>query len=316
MSRVTRVRGQAEIERLGYVHHRGAANLRRQKSDVVGMVINDLTNPFFAELAAGIEHGLHRAGIVPFLATTGESPARQAQVMRTMRERGAAGFIVCPAFGTERALLCEAEDWRLPVVSVMRRIPGAHASYVGPDNRHGAERATAHLLAVGHRRVAFVGGRHGTVVREERVEGYATALRTAGLPVDTAVVVEAAPSREGGLAALEQILASKDVPTAALCFNDVVAFGVLHGLVLHGLRAGRDLAVVGFDDVRDARHAEPALTTVAVDPPGLGERAAQILVRQISNPAIEPVEYHSETRLVVRASCGSAPYESRRMEKS
>ncbi|HEX6014784.1 MAG TPA: substrate-binding domain-containing protein, partial [Geminicoccaceae bacterium] len=251
------------------------------------MVINDLTDPFFAELAAGIEHGLHRAGIVPFLATAGESAARQAQVMRTMRERGAAGFIICPAFGTRRALLCEAEEWRLPVVSVMRRIPGARASYVGPDNRHGAERATAHLLAVGHRRIAFLGGRPGTVVQEERIEGYAAALRTAGLPVDTAVVVEAAPSREGGLAALEQILASKDMPTAALCFNDVVAFGVLHGLVLHGLRAGQDLAVVGFDDVRDARHAEPALTTVAVDPPGLGERAAQILVRQISNPAIE-----------------------------
>jgi LacI family transcriptional regulator len=280
------------------------------------MVINDLTNPFFAELAVGIEHGLAAARIVPFLATTGESPARQAQVMRMMREHGAAGFIVCPAFGTDRALLCDVEDWQLPVVSVMRRIPGARASYVGPDNRHGAERATAHLLAAGHRRIAFLGGRHGTVVREERVEGYATVLRAAGLPVDTAVVVEAVPSREGGLAALEQILASKNPPTAALCFNDVVALGVLHGLALHGLRAGQDLAVIGFDDVQDARHAEPALTTVAVDPPGLGERAAQILVRQISNPAIEPVEYHAETRLVVRASCGSASDERRRMKKS
>jgi LacI family transcriptional regulator len=316
MSRATPVRGQPEIGRLGYVHHRGAASLRRQRPDVVGMVINDLTDPVCAELAAGIEHGLHRAGIVPFLATTGESPARQAQMMRTMRERGAAGFIVCPAFGTERALLCEAEDWQVPVVSMMRRMPGAHASYVGPDNRHGAERATAHLLAAGHRRVAFLGGRHGTVVREERVEGYATALHAAGLPVDATVVVEAVPSREGGRAALEQILASKDPPTAALCFNDVVAFGVLHGLVLHGLRAGQDLAVVGFDDVRDARHAEPALTTVAVDLSELGERAAQILVRQISNPAMEPVEYRGETRLVVRASCGSASHERRRIRKS
>src|SRR3954452_21052850 len=231
----TRERVQRAIERLGYVHHRGAATLRRQKGDVVGIVINNLIDPFFAELAVGIERGLVAAGGVPFLATTGENPARQARMMRTMRAHGAAGFIVCPAFGTELAFLCEVEDWQLPMVPVMRRIPRAHASYVGPDNRHDAERATTHLLAAGHRRVAFLGGRHGAVVREERLEGYASALRAAGLPVDTTVVVEAVPSREGGRAALEQILAYKDPPTAALCFNDVVAFGVLHGLVLHGL---------------------------------------------------------------------------------
>jgi LacI family transcriptional regulator len=316
VSRATRVRVQAAIDRLGYVYHCRAASLHRQKSDVVGMIINDLTDPFFAEVAVGIERGLAAAGFVPFVATTGENPARQAQVMRTMRAHGAAGFIICPSFGTERAFLCEVEVWQLPMVSVMRRIPGAHASYVGPNNRYGAERATAHLLAAGHRRIAFLGGWQGTVVREERVEGYATALRAAGLPVDPTVVVEAVPSRQGGLAALEHILASKDPPTAALCFNDMVALGVLHGLGLHGLRAGQDLAVVGFDDLQDARHTEPALTTVAVDPPELGERAAQILVRQIGSPTVGPVEYQGETRLVVRASCGSASYERRCMKKS
>ena len=122
----TRERVQAAIERLGYVYHRGAANLRRQKSDVVGMVINDLTNPFFAELAAGIEHGLHRAGIVPFLANTGENPIRQTEVLRLMREHGAVGFILCPALGTDRETMTEVEAWRLPVVTVMRRAPGKH----------------------------------------------------------------------------------------------------------------------------------------------------------------------------------------------
>src|SRR6478672_8307567 len=103
----TRERVQRVIDRLGYVYHRGAANLRRQKSDVVGMVINDLTNPFFAELAVGIEHGLHRAGIVPFLANTSENPIRQIEVLRLMHEHGAVGFILCPAVGTDPEIMAE-----------------------------------------------------------------------------------------------------------------------------------------------------------------------------------------------------------------
>lgn len=301
----TRARVRTAMRELGYVYNRGAASLRNGAADTVGMIINDLTNPFFAELAVGIERGLAAAGIVPFLANTGESPARQAQVMKVMREHGAAGFIVCPALGTDRAFLREVEDWRMPVVSVMRRIPGARASYVGPDNRRGAERAAAHLAALGHRRIAFLGGVRGMVVQEERAAGYAAGLAAAGLPLDPELVVESPPSREGGEAALGRALALADPPTAALCFNDVVAFGVLHGLGRRGLEVGRDFALVGFDDVRDARAAVPPLTSVAVDPPGLGERAAQILLKLVRDPAAGPVEHYGEARLVVRASCGA-----------
>ena len=301
----TRQRVRTAMRELGYVYNRGAASLRNGAADTVGMIINDLTNPFFAELAVGIERGLAAAGIVPFLANTGESPARQAQVMKVMREHGAAGFIVCPALGTDRAFLREVEDWRMPVVSVMRRIPGARASYVGPDNRRGAERAAAHLAGLGHRRIAFLGGVRGMVVQEERAAGYAAGLAAAGLPFDPELVVEVPPSREGGEAALGQALALPDPPTAALCFSDVVAFGVLHGLARRGLAAGRDFALVGFDDVRDARATVPPLTSVAVDPPGLGERAAQILLRLVRDPAAGPVEHYGEARLVVRASCGA-----------
>ena len=298
----TQARVRAAMGRLGYVYHRGAASLRHGVADTVGMVINDLTNPFFAELAVGIERGLAAAGMVPFLANTGESPARQGQVMKAMREHGAAGFIVCPALGTDSGFMHEVEGWRLPLVSVMRRIPGTRASYVGPDNRRGAEEATAYLLGLGHRRIAFLGGRQGMVVQEERAAGYTAALEAAGLPADPALVVEAVPNREGGYLALEEALAQPDPPTAALCFNDVVAFGVLHGLAARGLHAGSDFAVIGFDDVQDARHM--ALSTVAVDSAALGERAADILLQQVRQPQAEPVEHYGEVALVVRASCG------------
>ena len=301
----TRERVQRAIEKLGYVYHRGAANLRRQKGDVVGMIINDLTNPFFAELAAGIEHGLHRAGIVPLLANTSENPIRQLEVLRLMREHGAVGFILCPALGTDRELMAEIEAWRLPIVTVMRRAPSSRAVSVMPDNRRGALRAVQHLLRLGQQRIAFLGGREGMAVQEERCAGYRAALEAAGLEVDRRLIVESLPSRAGGREALGTVLSSAEPPTAALCFNDVVAFGVLDGLAERGLAAGRDFAVVGFDDVEAAARAAPPLTTVRVDSHGLGEKASQLLLQKVASPTAAVPDFMGETQLVVRASCGA-----------
>src|SRR3954447_25479389 len=146
----TRARVRLAVQRLGYVYQRGAASLRTGAVITVGLIINELTDPFYGEIAVGADRELTAAGILPFLGTTGESPARQATMMKVMREHGAAGFIVCPALGADRALLAESEDWHLPVVSVMRPVPGARASFVGTRNRCGAERATVHLLGLGH----------------------------------------------------------------------------------------------------------------------------------------------------------------------
>jgi LacI family transcriptional regulator len=301
----TQDRVHQAIDRTGYIYHRGAANLRRQKSDVVGMVINDLTNPFFAELTAGIEHGLQRAGIVPFLANTSENPIRQIEVFRLMREHGAVGFILCPAIGTDREIMAEIEAWHLPIVTVMRRAPGSRAISVMPDNRRGALRAVQHLLRLGHRRIAFLGGLEGMVVHEERCAGYRAALQAAGLGNDSSLIVECAPSRQGGRDALTTVLATAEPPTAALCFNDVVAFGVLDCLAERGLMAGGDFAVVGFDDVEAAARAVPPLTTVRVDSHGLGEKAAQLLLQKIAAPAAAVPDFTGETLLVVRVSCGA-----------
>lgn len=301
----TKERVRAAMERLGYVYHRGAASLRRRTSDVVGMVINDLTNPFFAELAVGIERVLQQAGVVPFLANTGENPIRQIEVVRSMREHGAAGFILCPAVGTTQAFMTELEAWRLPVVTVMRKVAGSRATAVTPANRRGARQAVEHLLALGHRRIAFAGGRAGMAVQEERCGGYIDALRGAGLPADPTLVVESLPNRAGGREVLARLLALPEPPTAALCFNDVVAFGVMNALTARGLQPGRELAVVGFDDVTDAAHVAPALSTVRVDVHGLGEKAAQTLLQRLRQPTLSMPDIEGEVMLVVRASCGA-----------
>src|SRR4051812_27025627 len=182
---------------LGYVYNRGAASLRRARSDIVGMVINDLANPFFAELAIGIERTLQNSGFIPFIANTAESVVRQAEVVRSMREHGAAGIILCPALDTDAAEIGRL-DARLPVVLAIRRIIGARTSLVVSDNIGGAARATEHLIGLGHRQIAFVGGLRHMVVHQDRVAGFARAMHAARLAVEPALISEGMPTKDGG----------------------------------------------------------------------------------------------------------------------
>ena len=303
----TREKVQGAIEELGYVYNRGAANLRRAHSNIVGMVINDLTNPFFAELAVGIERIFQAAGYLPLIANTAENPLRQSEVLKSMREQGVAGLIICPARGTSPDSLCAFARHGIPVVLAMRRLAGGGLASVAPDSRLGAREASAHLVALGHRRIAFFGGYADMVVHGERCGGYLDALAAAGLARDDALIIEGPPDRDGGLAALDRCLGLPDPPTAALCFNDVVAFGVLLGLKKRGLEPGRDFAVIGFDDLAEAKHTVPALTTVAVDSFGLGERAAQSALKMIQSQKPHAEHYAGTVQLVVRESCGSPP---------
>src|SRR4051794_35104659 len=302
----TRERVTKAMEAHGYVYNRGAASLRRARTDIIGMVINDLANPFFAELAIGIDRALQNSGFVPFIANTAESVVRQAEVVRSMREHGAAGIVLCPALDTDAREVESLTSPGVPLILAIRRVLGTRASQVTSDNVGGAARATRHLLGLGHRRIAYLGGVEGMVVRQDRVAGYRQAMEEAGLPADPNLMVESMPTKGGGVGAMGRLLAQDERPTAAVCFNDVVAIGAMMALARHGLVTGRDMAVVGFDDTAEARHALTPLTTVSVDALGLGERAAQMLLRQITDG--EPrIETHvGEARLVVRESCGAS----------
>ena len=307
VKRETRQRVEDAIDRLGYVYNRNAANLRRRTSDMVAMVINDLTNPFFAELAVGLEEALEAAGYVSLMANTGEDPERQRRVMETMREHGAAGFVLCPAMGTETRQVSAMTDWNVPVIQVMRWLAGARMGSVVPDYALGMRMAAERLLALGHRRIAFLGGIEGNVVTVERIRGYRAALDGAGIAPDPTLIVPAAVNPGGGVEALRTALALDCPPTAALCFSDVVAFGVLDASAAAGLKVGRDFSVIGFDDVAGARHTLPPLTTVAVYPRELGRRSAAALLRRVADPSEPPEQEILAPSLVVRGTCGPVP---------
>ncbi|RUY89615.1 LacI family DNA-binding transcriptional regulator [Mesorhizobium sp. M7A.F.Ca.CA.001.10.2.1] len=292
------------IEDVGYVYNRGAANLRKAHSNVIGMVINDLTNPFFAELAVGMERVFQSAGIVPFIANTAENPVRQEEVLKSLMEQGVAGLIVSPARGTTPGAFRRIETAGLPVVFAMRRLPESRIPVIAPDNHRGAYLATAHLIGKGHRRLVFFGGSSDLVVYHDRLGGFREACETQGIAARDALVVEGETSRRGGIGCLETALAMAEPPTAALCFNDAVAFGAMLALRKRGLEPGVDFAIVGFDDVAEAEHYMPALTSVAVDSAGLGERAAHVMLKMIQSRTTRAEDHIGAVNLVVRESCG------------
>jgi len=301
----TRERVSGAMSELGYIYHRGAATLRGAKSGVLGMVINDLSNPFFVELAIGIEEACQGGAFIPFLANVAENPVRQLQVIRSMREHGAAGLVISPAIGTSLGEL-KALVAGMPVVQVMRRLPGLKASLVSPENREGARKATARLIASGHKRISFVGGLTSMIVRDERLAGYSLALEEAGLPIDSSLIIETVITYAGGGAAAPQLLNLRQPVTAALCYNDVVAIGLVRALAEAGAAVGKEFAVIGFDDIEEAKHTLPALTTVAVNGRSLGSRAAQLLMRHLAGGDFEPETVICPTTLIVRASCGTS----------
>ncbi|MFS8115473.1 LacI family DNA-binding transcriptional regulator [Rhizobium jaguaris] len=305
VNEATRAKVNAVIRELGYVYNRGAANLRQAKSKIVGIVVNDLTNSFFAELAVGVDMVVQSAGYVQFLSNTGESIDRQREVVASMREHGISGLIVSPARGTEAADFKSLTNAGIPVVIVVRNIPGAKVSSLVSDNFAGASTAVEHLASLGHRRIAFMGGFANTAVFAERLGGYREALAKAEIAFDDDLVVATAPSRAGGVEAVGRAMLLAHKPTAAVCFNDAVAFGVCDGLRARRLEPGVDFAVVGFDDVIEAESAVPALTTISVDPQGMGRRAAQLLLKQINSGKVEAEAIVSAVRLVVRQSSGA-----------
>ncbi len=181
-------------------------------------------------------------------------------------------------------------------MQTLRRLGGG--DYIGPDYRTGLAEAVAHLVARGHRRIAYVGGARATAAAAERLEGYRAAMTRAGLVPGPHIACPA--TRPDGSEALTRLLALPCAPTAAICYNDVLALGMVAGLIALGRTPGRDFAVVGFDDIAEAALSRPALTTLSASPQDLGARVAQRLLNRISAPDAEAEEILLPPRLICR----------------
>lgn len=306
ISAETRERVRKAVESTGYRYNRLAAKLRTGQTMTVGLLITDISNPYFAALAAGVETVMDEHGYMVFLVNSGDNSTRQSRQIATLMEHGVDGVLLSPADGTDVKTMTGLVESDLPVVQVSRWVDGLPFDIIGPDNIAVARELTEHLLMTGHKRIGFIGGADGGSVRIERLAGYHQALTDAGLAVDPLLTPVAPPTRSNGARLLHQIIKLDNPPTAVICYHDLMALGALEAAYEIGLTVGTDLAIAGFDDITEAALCRPALTTVHIDAESIGRTAAIRLLARIKGDDSDPAHSIVPAHLVVRESCGSA----------
>lgn len=296
----TRRRVHEAADRLGYVYNRRAAGLRSSESGIVGVVVNDLTNPYFAEIVAAIQDAMAVKGKVVVLSNTAESLERQREFVETMREYNVDGIVLCPAADTPPELIRHIQSWYMPCILFSRNVSGVEADYVGADNRLAVKLATRHLIELGHRRIAMIGINPHISTGRERGDGYLAALEEASIAMNEELMVACPATREAGMKAITHLLDMPQPPTAAVCFNDILAYGVMLGLRACRLEPGRDFSVAGCDDIAESALWRPALTSVALSRKALGEKIVEMLSNRLENTSSPPESQFVEPELVTR----------------
>ena len=317
VSESVRVRVQQAMEELGYVPSRSAQNLAIGRTRVVGLIVPDIRNSFFAELAHGVEAAAIARGYNVILCTTGFDHAREVDYLAMIRSRAVDGLIYAagspPTNSQLGALLGD-----LPLVLVDEQVPGATAPSFVSDNLLGGRLAAEHLLALGHRRSVVLAAEGGLVSSLQRVSGFRDTWLAAG--AEPPLVLTGSFTEEGGreailphLAALASVDAlGPGAATAVFAVNDLMALGAMDELQSAGIDVPGRVSVVGFDDIAAGRYARPRLTTVRQDVDGLGRRAAEALVDALegaapADPAAGQARHVLPVSLTVRQSTARAP---------
>ena len=297
----TRAQVKQAMLDIGYVYNRNAANMRSSNAGLIGLVINDLRNPFFTEFATSVQMALSERGYACVLANTDEDPALQAQVVTAMIEHGVSSLVISPAYGDEDATFGPLARAGIPAMQVLRKVDARtdHFPFAAPDYPTGGRLATEHLLATGARRIAFVGGVAGRAVARERMSGYLATLEKAGIEP---VIIPGRASRDFGREAARLLAQNHPQVDAAICFNDLVALGVLNGFAELGRPVGPSFRLVGFDDIEECAQAYPALSSVRCNIAGFGKSIAATILTWLEDGRAPAPETLTDVDLVIRAS--------------
>ncbi|MHA7776806.1 LacI family DNA-binding transcriptional regulator [Roseibium sp. M-1] len=289
------------IEDLGYVYNRSAAGLRGAASGLIGLIINDLRNPFFTEFAASAQMTFASKGYSTVIANTDEDPDIQAQVIDSMIEHGVSAFVISPTYGGADNPFDRIERAGIPTMQVLRQLDERTDlfPFASHDYAFGGEAATAHLLETGSRRIAFAGGLADRPITLERMSGYGKVMAANGL---APTVFHGRPSRQFGRDIALKIHEQHKDLEAAICFSDLVALGMLSGFAELGVKVGRDFRIVGFDDIEECSLAYPRLSSVRCDTARFGRNAAEAMLAWIVDGTRPPDTHHYPVELVPRQS--------------
>jgi LacI family transcriptional regulator len=298
----TRERVLAAADILGYRPSALARSLRLQRTLTLGMLVPDITNPFFSSIIKGAEDAARERGYNLILCNSEDQPEREAAYLLLLRERQVDGVLIASSQMADETIEGLRAD-SFPFVLVNRAAQDGEDLAVVVDNHAAAVEVVAHLAALGHRRVGHIAGPQNTTTGRDRREGYEAGVRAHGLAHEPALVVEAdAFSEDAGDRALGIMLAGPARPTAVFAANDLIAVGMLQRLRRIGVRVPDDLSIVGFNDIPLAGLLEPALTTVRVPQLAMGVAGAHLLIDRLEGRPIGEIRLTLPTELVIRAS--------------
>ncbi len=284
----------------GYRASAVARGLVTKRTRTIGLVVTTIADPFASEVTSGIEQAANDHGYSVFLADSNADPRREQQVVQSFAERRVDGIVVTSS-RVGALYLPLLSEMRVPIVLVNNQHPGEFVHSVMIGNVAGSREATEHLIALGHRRIAYLGDQFGYQSDTERFEGYRQALEIAAIPVIQELVVHGDGRAEEAMNAMEKLLALKDPPTAVFCYNDMSALGAMRTIHLQGMRIPRDISVVGFDDLFLASYTQPPLTTVRQPMRRMGLLAMESLFRLMSGED-SPIRIPVNAELIIRES--------------
>jgi LacI family transcriptional regulator len=296
------------IDEVGYLPNIQARALVSGRSRMLGLIVSEITNPFFPELVQEFENLAVAQGYEVLIGSTNYEPARTESLIRRMLQRNVDGVAVM-TFGIEEDLVRKLVEREFPLVFVDHGPDLPNIRVLKVNYGEGIRQAVQHLAALGHRGIAFITGPLRLRSAVARRDAFLRSMAELGLTVPPEHMIEGDHTMEGGMGATERLTSLKEMPTAVLCSNDMTAIGVLHGLFRSTHRVPQDISVVGFDDIHLAQFMLPPLTTIQMSCKDLAAAAVEALRAGIEqdHPKIAKMEWQIPTRLVVRQSSAFPP---------
>ncbi len=290
----TRLRVEQAIAETGFVRNGSARQLRAGHSPLIGLIVLDVSNPFFTEVARGVEDAANAAGSIVVLCNSDDSAAKEQRYLQSLEEQRVQGMLITPVSSSEASV----QRVRRRGIAVVLLDHPSHSSdlcSVAVDDVLGGDLAAAHLFAQGHRRIGFIHGPSTIRQIAERQRGVLRAVKRFGLDPQTVVlnITTSGQNTSEGEASVELLFASEQRPTAVFCANDLLALGLMRGLAKQGIRVPEDIAVVGYDDVDFANVLSPPLTTIRQPKYELGYKAAQLLLEETQDP-----DHHTHQQVI------------------
>jgi DNA-binding LacI/PurR family transcriptional regulator len=300
VNRETTEKIQRIAREMGYRTSAAARSLVTRRSDTIGVVVTNIADPFIAGVVSGIEETADQHGLSVFLANSNAEPEREVRVARKFEERRVDGIIVTASrVGAQYVPLLT--HMQVPIVLLNNQHASQFAHSVMIANVQASLDATRHLIALGHRRIAYLGDRQGYQSDAERQAGYRRALKEGGLAFDRQLVVHGDGKPEGAEIAMTELLTFSGPPTAVFCYNDMSALGAMRQIREHGLKIPDDISIVGFDDLYISQYIDPPLTTIRQPMRQMGRMAMETLL-QIFAGAESGHDIRVPGELIVRKS--------------